>query len=832
MANLLTDLTLTSAHTFTGSFADITGMSDSVTIAGPSSVVILMTSNIPAKVDGGDACIEYRFTVDGSPVGPELSALHDTNSEFSGREVMFAVDGLSAGSHTFAVQGRIRSPEGDGEADTARERTFQVLELLTDASILVDLSSVAANTAPASFANIVGLSASATPQAGSVLLMIAGVTHLATSSDESAEYRFAIDGAQDGPYSMSQNDNVDEMDSMSMAWAETGVSAASHTFSVQWQELNGTVDMDTGRARTLQVLEFTANADLLVDNISVAADTAPGTFADMVAMSGSPDIDGLDSVALVLADYIQESISGTDMRADSRLTVGGLFEGAIQTHFKDFTGRTASTMMARAFTGESGVTAFAMQWEDGKDGPVAEEVRERTFQVIDLVAPSANMAGTIPLTLTPAATIRADGELAGSSNLVITPAGTLTALGELIGSTALVLTPAGTIRGIGELAGGINLVISPTGTIQATGALAGSADLVLTPAATIQALGALLGSAALVLTPAGTIQATGALSGAVALLLTPAGALQAQGELIGTAALVFTVDGDLQAVGANLAGVIPLVLTATGTLQGLGALAGATTITITPSGTLQATGGLLGTASLSLTLAGNLAALGELLGSSDLILTPSGNLAGKAELAGSADLVLDAAGALGGIGGLAGTVPLTLDAVGALLARGALSGGLTMILTPSGTIRADAAIDGGVSLVFTLAGALQTFGALAGSVDMVITPAGNIIGVGELAGSADLAISADGVLGAKAGITGSAQLTLDADGTLRAVGELQGLAELAFTLAGSMFDQSARRIPNSIQTFLAFLQNTRQDLSAGELNSDQSLTAGRINSEQ
>ena len=442
------------------------------------------------------------------------------------------------------------------------------------------------------------------------------------------------------------------------------------------------------------------------------------------------------------------------------------------------------------------------------------------------------LLGTIPLVLTPAGTIRADGQLAGSADLIITPAGTLTALGELIGASALVISADGILGGASMISGAINLVITPAGAIQATGALAGSADLILTPAATIQALGALLGSAALILTPAGTLQATGALSGAVALLLTPAGNLQADGELTGTAALILTLDGDLKAIGGNLAGEIPLVLTAIGTLQGLAALAGSAAITITPAGTLQATGGLLGTSSLSLSLAGNLAALGELLGSSDLILTPAGNLAGLGQLTGSADLILAATGALGGGGGIAGTVPLTLAAAGALLARGALSGGLTMTLTPSGTIRADASIAGSADLTLTLAGTLSVFGDLSGSVDMLITPAGTLQALGELAGSADLAITADGVLGAKSSIAGSAQLTLSADGTLRAIGELTGLSQLALTLAGTIIDQSARRIPNSLQAFLVFLQNTRQDLSAGELNSDQSITAGRINSEQ
>ncbi len=563
-------------------------------------------------------------------------------------------------------------------------------------------------------------------------------------------------------------------------------------------ELGGSADLLITPAGTIRADgELTGSADLLI--------TPAGTIRGIGQLAGASDL------AIALAGNLQadgELAGSADMVFD---LAGTLRADALIAGTVDLTLIPSATLTA---LGELIGSADLVLTPAGTLRGIAE------------------LAGGLDLLITPAGTLQARGALAGSADLIITPAGTLTALGELVGASALVISADGDLGGESMISGAVNIIITPAGTIQATGALAGSADLVLTPAATIQALGALLGSAALVLTPAGTIGAQGALSGAVALLLTPAGALQARGQLTGTAALILTLDGEIAGVGANLAGEIPLVLTAIGTLEGLAALAGATTITITPSGALQAEGGILGTASLTLSLAGNLGALGELLGSSDLILSPAGNLAGLGQLTGSADLVLAAVGALGGGGALAGTVPLTLAAAGALLARGALSGGLTMTLTPSGTIRADASIAGSADLTFTLDGQLTIFGDLSGSIDMTIDAAGNIIASGELAGSADLAITADGTMIAKAGITGSAQLTLAADGTLRAIGELNGLAQLAFTLAGTMIDQSARRIPNSIQTFLVFLQNSRQDLSAGELNSDQAITSGRTNSSQ
>ena len=500
--------------------------------------------------------------------------------------------------------------------------------------------------------------------------------------------------------------------------------------------------------------------------------------------------------------------------------------------------------------------------------------------------------GTIDLALTPAGALVGRGALAGSADLVLTPAATLQALGELAGSAALVLTPTGNLRGAGPLSGTVAMVLTPAGALVGVGALAGSAALVITPAGTIQARGELAGAAALTITPAGTLEALGELSGAVALLLTPTGTLQAQGELIGSAALVITPTGDLNAVGGNLAGVIPLTLVATGTLEALGALAGAASLVITPSGTLQATGGLLGTSALTFTLTGNLEALGELLGSSDLVLTPTGtltgdgalagtipltitpagilaavgellgsadlvltptgilqgmqniagtipltitpagNLVGQGALAGSAALVFDVAGNLQARGPLAGVIPITIDAAGALVGQGALAGSVALVMTPTGTIVGLGALAGAAALVFTPTGTLVSQGDLAGSIDIVIDATGNMVAKALAQGTIDMTLTPGGNLAGMAGISGSAALTITPDGTLRGIGDLAGLAELAFTLSGVMFDQGARRIPNSLQSLLVFLENSRQDPASGLFNSVQSLSSPASNSSQ
>jgi hypothetical protein len=388
MANLLTDFTLTSAYTVTGTWADITGMSDTVTIAGTGSIVILMMSLNP-EAPGTRETAEYRFTSGGSPVGPEASARSDEAAAnlVDGVTLMFALTGLAAGSHTFAVQAQNRL--NTAVIDTAYPRTFQVVEIESGATLLTDVSSSASDTVDTTWSDIIGLSDTKTPTSGSTLLFIATMNINDTGDDASNLHSFAIDGSRDGPEIMIFNDYSDGCSFGSFAWAETGVSAASHTFSLQWieSEANAATDADTARTRTLQVIEFTDDIDLLIDKESIAAHITPTTYADITDMDGSPDINSTDSVVLVIGCFT--TANTTDDSADFRFSIGGTQEGAELTSMSDSATNddTSGVMMARALTGESGTTTMALQSQDRIDGIVMSQTWPRTFQVLDLKTP-------------------------------------------------------------------------------------------------------------------------------------------------------------------------------------------------------------------------------------------------------------------------------------------------------------------------------------------------------------------------------------------------------------------------------------------------------------
>ncbi len=767
MSNLLTDIVLTSSDTFGGTFADITGMSDTVAIAGTGSVVILMTSNIPVLSGGGggDACAEYRFTVDGSPVGPELSASADTSSEYSGREIIFAVDGLSTGNHTFAVQARNRS----GTVDTSSDpRTFQVVEIESGASLIVDVSATDTDTSSATFADVSGLSATVTPNAGSVLLMLAGVTiDDPTNTDQSANFRFAIDGTRDGPFSMSQADNTDEMDSASMAWAVDGVSAASHTFSVQWQEGQGTPDTDNGRTRILQVIEFESDVDLLVDNISVTAEAAPAAFADMDDMTGSPDIDSVDSIALVLANYVQDAGGTADKRADSRLTVGGVFEGAIQSQFRDFTDRTASTLMARGFTGESGVTDFAMQWLNGKADPDTDTGRQRTFQVLDLkFAVDNDLAAALDIVLSVAADLDAQGKLDAALNIVLAQAADLKAAGRLDATLPIILSVIADLKGAGELTAVQSIVLTIAADLTAVGSLNAAALIALTVAADLDAIGEIQAALAIVLNVAAELDAPGTLSAALGIVLTVVADLTAAGELEAAASIILTVVADLtEADRIDLQAALDIVLTVAADLDAEGRLDAALNIVLNQAADLTAAGRLEAALPIILQVIADLKGAGELTAAQSIVLTVAADITAVGSLQAALNIVL--------------TVAADLDA------EGRLDAALNIVLTQAADLTAAGRLDAALSIIVSVIADLRAVGELTADQSIVLTVAADLTAIGSLDATLDIVLAVAADLDAVGQLTANMQIVLAMAADLKAAGELRAALAIVLTLVAA-----------------------------------------------
>lgn len=323
----------------------------------------------------------------------------------------------------------------------------------------------------------------------------------------------------------------------------------------------------------------------------------------------------------------------------------------------------------------------------------------------------------------------------------------------------------------------------------------GTASVTLTPVGVLRGSGRLTGSSALSVSPTGTARATGRLSGTSTLSMSPAGVARGSGRALGAIALVLTPAGTLHSGGTNsIAGSLSLILTGAADLNALGRLAGASSLTLTSAGILHASGRLSGAAALQLGLIGDLNALGRLLGSSTVTLTPTGTTRGNGRLAGNAALAINLAGAMQGLGSnaLRGTIALALTPAATIRATGRLGGTIALTLTPAAAGRSLARLQGGVFLSISPAGDLNAFGRLAGTTGLTLTPTAHTDAAGT--------------------VRGTATLTLSPSGTLRGTGRLAGLAQLAITLLGILRDQGAQSVPNSVQTLLALLVNSEQQV--------------------
>lgn len=273
-ANLLVNSTSTASYTFTGSYANITGMSGSGTAQSTSSQ-ILMIANLTIADSTSDQSVDCMFADDGTTEGAVMTpSWTDSTDEMAGAAVMWCKAAADTSSHTYSLQGKIRlsSPV----CDTSYTRSFQVLELL-NADLPVSTTSTASQSAPTSYADMTGMSGSATPDSSSsIMLMIVNPNIEGPGGDQAADGRFADGGTREGPeVTFGYRDTNDETSWTGMAWAKTGITG-SHTFSFQWQDrlvTSGGPETDTGRARSFQVLDIKGGTNPTISSIDGGTET-------------------------------------------------------------------------------------------------------------------------------------------------------------------------------------------------------------------------------------------------------------------------------------------------------------------------------------------------------------------------------------------------------------------------------------------------------------------------------------------------------------------------------------------------------------------------------
>ncbi len=325
---------------------------------------------------------EWRFAVDGTPVtnGPIATAFIDAANEGQGFALAFVWEESSGASRTFTAEWQ--RVQVTPRTDTTRTRTFQVIEL-DDAALKLNLSSVASDTPTASYTDVVGLSGSFSTASGAIHLILATMP-TSMGTDRSADFRFHVDTVAEGPEVSSWDDAALEGNSIQMSYVRTGLSAASHTFALRWKDRQGSPSADTGRRRTLQVLELTGNWNRRVNVESVSSDSPAAGFTTVDAMSAAFTPVNTSSVMLMFLNMNPDDSDGAaDMFSDFRLAIAGVQAGAETMYGSDEADGVHGAHLAHAETGRSTSQAYSAEWRIRSGTATTDTGRPRTLQVLE-----------------------------------------------------------------------------------------------------------------------------------------------------------------------------------------------------------------------------------------------------------------------------------------------------------------------------------------------------------------------------------------------------------------------------------------------------------------
>ncbi len=384
MSDLLVNKTSQASNSAPGSFADMVDMAQaSVNVGSASSVILIIASFSLDQGGSSDHVAECQFAVDDTLEGPSLLVFKDNVDKGCGQSIVWALTGIS-GSHKFALQWRatVSSPL----LDTGRVRSFQVIEI-TDASLLVDITTTTADDATPGYDDIASMATTQTPaSADSILLLIANVqSDVDASNDENASYQFEIGGTGEGPEPLAFIDAADEGCGASLMWLKTGLSGAID-FALQWKEVAQSVTAGDF-VRSFQVIEITANANILSAITSVASHSLTGSYADVGDLVDTVTVVGTDSILVFGASF--PGGPSSDDTGVFRFFEGGTGEGPEVYCFQDDSGEHdgCGHSIYWAATGKSaGSHTFSLRGQNVTGTyPMATGFR-RSFSLLELTA--------------------------------------------------------------------------------------------------------------------------------------------------------------------------------------------------------------------------------------------------------------------------------------------------------------------------------------------------------------------------------------------------------------------------------------------------------------
>ena len=169
----------------------------------------------------------------------------------------------------------------------------------------------------------------------------------------------------------------------SQIWMKTGI-VGTTVFAMQWDELTGAVEASVVQLRSFQVIEITANANLLAAQVSQAADDLVAAYTDVIGLVATVDVISPDSV-LLFAAGIAAHVPGSDDCAAYQFFEGGTPEGPEVYVFTDNVTNGCGHSLYHATTGKSaGSHTFSVRGQIVNSFPSLATDRNRSLAILEL----------------------------------------------------------------------------------------------------------------------------------------------------------------------------------------------------------------------------------------------------------------------------------------------------------------------------------------------------------------------------------------------------------------------------------------------------------------
>ena len=250
------DTTVTSSYEVIGSGGDT--MTSTVTVGGTSSV-LMISGTVTIECASCDAAAGIGIDVDGTIVAEGMES-SDNGNEEGNVSLVWWETGLSSGLHTFELHWK-DTKNGTPQISQDVQKHLQIVEFTGPdvPTILDEITSISPDTtATSSYTLINDMTTSPTVAGtGSLLLASGTVTYDSDSGDTDCQTGLHIDSILVSEVHHFVDDDNNEPSSHTVLWADTGLSAGSHTWDMRFKEPSQTgCIVDIEMQRHMQVIEF------------------------------------------------------------------------------------------------------------------------------------------------------------------------------------------------------------------------------------------------------------------------------------------------------------------------------------------------------------------------------------------------------------------------------------------------------------------------------------------------------------------------------------------------------------------------------------------------